>query len=179
MGQIWKIFLWPKISETASSSGLWIFQHLTLKVNPLESSRVPPTKSVISALMANELTAYRTTASIPLLFTNREHLPRQIISFLHLTRNTHCCTEAVHKDNSMQHTWGEDWQDFMKHPPPSSSPNPRDTSLSGRALQTNAASNHSLLLMCLKSTGSNTCGYQQHWEFSCHYKTSCGRCEKA
>lgn len=75
---------------------------------------------VISALMANKLPAYRTTASIPLLFTNRERdqlptgptLPRRITSFLHFTQNTHSYTEAVHKDNSVQHTWGEDWQDF-------------------------------------------------------------------
>lgn len=80
---------------------------------------------VISALMANKLPAYRTTASIPLLFTNRERdqlptgptLPRQITSFLHLTQNTHSYTEAVHKDNSVQHTWGEDWQDFTTTPP--------------------------------------------------------------
>lgn len=46
---------------------------------------------VISALMANKLTAYRTSASIPLLFTNRDGdelpqgptLPRWIASFLH------------------------------------------------------------------------------------------------
>lgn len=79
----------------------------------------------------------------------------------------------------MQHTWGEDWQDFTTHPPPSSSPNPNDISLSGRALQANAASDHSPLLLCFKSMGSNTCSYQQHWEFSCHCKTSCGTCEKA
>lgn len=64
----------------------------------------------ISALVAHELTAYRSTASTPVLFTNRKRdelpkgptLPRWITSFLYLTQNTHCCIEAVRKDNSGQ-----------------------------------------------------------------------------
>lgn len=33
--------------------------------------------------------------------------------------------------------------------------------------------------MCFKSMGSNICTYQYHWKFSCHCKTSQGRCKKA
>lgn len=65
-------------------------------------------------------------------------------------------------------------QDFTTHPPP----HPNDISLSGRALQPNTASSHSLLLMCFKSTDSDTCGYWQRWDFSHHYKTSHQSCEK-
>lgn len=65
-------------------------------------------------------------------------------------------------------------QDFTIHPPP----HPNDISLSGRALQPNTASGHSLLLMCFKSTDLDTCGYWQCWEFSHHCKTF-QSCEKS
>ena len=112
--------------------------------------------SVIPALMANELTACRTTASIPPLFTNGERdepphgpaLPRQITSFLRFTQNTHCCTKAAHEDNGMQHAQGEVWQQHIHLPLPLLA------QMTCCVLEEpNAASNHSPLLGELQING--------------------------